>query len=187
MLVTLLIGLAIGIITAFIILTITLPTKVQYIETVDVLAPVSRVYDAIRYQEQLMEWSAWPSETNSQCSVKGNDGQVGAQTTYFQKEKQFGYQEVTGLIGNELVSFYLTSDAPFEQDTRLHFWLKEVGTDKTRVALWFDNTLKKPSHVLPYVFGIIRWTHQMHLKDLAGLKHYVENTTKANLHRAGVA
>jgi len=151
-----------------------LPTKIQHIEEIQVNATISKVYDAIRDQEQLMKWSAWPTETKSQCAVKNVDGQIGAQTVYLQKGKQFGYQEITELITNEKVSFYLTSKAPFEQDTRLHFYLKALENGKTNVLLYFDNTLKRPSHVFPHIFGIVNWTHQMHLKDLAGLKKFSE-------------
>lgn len=172
---TILLSVAISIVIAIILLLVALPTKVQYIETISVQAGVSKVYDAIRYQEQLMDWSAWPSETKSQCEVKNTDGKVGAQTVYLNKGKQFGYQEITDLVENEKVSFMLKSKAPFEQETKLHFLLKSLESNKTEVTLWFDNTLKKPSLLLPYIFGIIKWTHNMHLKDLAGLKKYVEN------------
>jgi hypothetical protein len=171
---TILISVTIGIFVAILILLVALPTKVQYIETINVQAPVSKVYDAVRFQEQLMAWSAWPTETKSQCEVKNTDGQVGAQTIYLSKGKQFGYQEITALVDNEKVSFMLKSKAPFEQETKLHFLLKSLDSNKTEVTLWFDNTLKKPSLLLPYIFGIIKWTHNMHLKDLAGLKMFVE-------------
>ena len=172
---TILISLSIGILVAIFILLIVLPAKVQYIETIKVQANVARVYDAVRFQEQLMSWSAWPAETKSQCEVKNTDGQLGAQTIYLNKGKQFGYQEITNLVENEKVSFILKSKAPFEQETKLHFLFKQLETNETEVTLWFDNTLKKPSLLLPYVFGIIKWTHKMHLKDLAGLKKFVEN------------
>jgi len=174
MVTTILLSIGFGLLIALLILVFKLPTKIQYIEEIDIKAPIKTVYDAIRYQEKLMKWSAWPSETKSQCAVKNVDGQVGAQTVYLQKGKQFGYQEVTQLIENEKVSFYLTSKAPFEQDTRMHFLLKEINESQTKVSLYFDNTLKKPSHVFPHVFGIIKWTHNMHLKDLAGLKKFAE-------------
>ena len=171
---TFLISLAIGVFIAIVILLVALPIKVQYIETVKVQAPIAKVYDAVRFQEQLMAWSAWPTETKSQCEVKNTDGQIGAQTVYLSKGKQFGYQEITDLINNEKVSFILKSKAPFEQETKLHFLFKPLQANQTEVTLWFDNTLKKPSLLLPYVLGIIKWTHKMHLKDLAGLRKFVE-------------
>lgn len=180
MITTLLLALSVGIVSALLLLIFVLPTKVQYIETIEVAAPASSVYDAIRYQTQLMEWSAWPGETKSECTVRQQDGQVGAQTVYLQNGKETGHQEVTGLVENEQVSFFLTSNqAPFEQDTRMHFFLHKAGTNKTRVSLWFDNTLKRPSHLIPYLFGIVRWTHRMHRKDLVGLKQYVEKAGHA--------
>jgi len=176
MVITLLLSMSFSVLIVLLILHFILPAKVQYIEGITIAAPVSKVYDAIRFQELLMQWSAWPRETKSQCAVKNMDGQIGAQTVYLQKGKQFGYQEVTHLIANAQVGFYLTSKAPFEQDTRMHFYLRALDDDATEVSLYFDNTLKKPSHIIPHVFGIITWTYQMHLKDLAGLKEFLEPT-----------
>ncbi len=175
MVLAVIIGVISGLLTSLFVLYFNLPTKVQYLEEILIKAPPKAIYDAIRYQEQLMKWSAWPSATKSQCAVRNVDGQLGAQTVYLQKGKQFGYQEVIALVANEKVSFYLTSNAPFEQNTRLHFYLNEIDVEHTRVLLYFDNTLKRPSHIFPYVFGIIQWTHNMHLKDLAGLKKFAEN------------
>ncbi|MGD1947274.1 MAG: SRPBCC domain-containing protein [Croceivirga sp.] len=111
MLATILISVGIGLLTAVIILIIVLPKKVQYIENITVNTDIEKVYDAIRYQEQLMKWSAWPSETNSLCAVKNVDGQIGAQTIFMNKKgKQFGYQEITHLVPNEKVSFFIKSD-----------------------------------------------------------------------------
>ncbi|MEO1485023.1 MAG: SRPBCC domain-containing protein [Bacteroidota bacterium] len=158
-------------------LIILLPDKVQYIESIKVNAPVDVVYDAIRFQEHLMRWSAWPEETNSLCAVKNVDGQIGAQTIFMdKKQKQFGYQEVTTLVENEKIGFFLKSFvAPFEKDVRLDFILKEITEDVTEVNLWFNETLRKPHFLIAYFGGILKWVHKMHLKDLAGLKKYVEN------------
>ena len=174
--ISILIGGFTGLVVALILLIWLLPKKVQYIETITIDAPISKVYDAIRYQEQLLEWSAWPTETNSLCEVKNNDGVVGAQTIYMnQKGKQFGYQEVTDLVENEKVSFYLKSFvAPFEENVEMDFILKKVADNRTEVSLWFDESLKKSAFLIAYFGGIIKWVHGMHLKDLAGLKKYVE-------------
>ena len=106
MIITILLSIGLGLLSALIFLIFTLPKKIQYIETIKANAPVETVYNAIRYQEQLMTWSAWPSETNSLCEVKNVDGQIGAQTIYMsQKGKEFGYQEIIDLVENEKVSF----------------------------------------------------------------------------------
>ena len=48
-LITLLLASTIGLAVALLILIAVLPTKIQYIETIEVAAPVARVYDAIRF------------------------------------------------------------------------------------------------------------------------------------------
>jgi len=168
--------LLIGIGLTITLLIVFLPAKVQYIEKVLINARTPIVYDAIRFQEQLMQWSAWPKETQSNCAVKNEDGLVGAQTVYLNKKgKQFGYQEITGLEENERVDFFLKSDvAPFEKDVRLTFLLREIKPNQTEVIMWFNETLKKPHFLIAYFGGILRWVHEMHLKDLAYLKTYAE-------------
>lgn len=174
--VAIIIGVVVGLVVALGLLVWKLPTKVQYIEKIEVNAPITKVYDAIRYQEQLMEWSAWPTETNSLCRVENTDGKVGAQTVFLnQKGKKFGYQEVIHLEENKRVGFYLKSFvAPFEEDVRLEFILDELDDSRSEVILWFDEKLKKPAFLVAYFGNIISWVHEMHLKDLAGLKKYVE-------------
>jgi uncharacterized protein YndB with AHSA1/START domain len=169
-------GLLLGLVTALSILVLILPNKVQYIEKITVDSPVSKVYDAIRYQEQLMVWSAWPSETNSQCFLQGEDGKVGARTVYSKNGKEFGYQEITSLSKNEEIVFRLKSYvAPFEKEVKLTFILIPLPDhDCTEVILWFDEVLKKPHFLIAYFGGIINWVHSMHLKDLQGLKKFVE-------------
>lgn len=165
-----------GVITALILLIILLPARVQYIETIRISSTKQKVYDAIRYQEQLMEWSVWPKETRSDCKVANSDGEVGAQTIYFNKRgKKFGYQEITGLKESSQIDFYLKSYvAPFEEDVKMTFMLREDEPRVTLVILWFDEKLKKPHFLIAYFGGIIKWVHNMHLKDLAYLKKYVE-------------
>ncbi|OYQ46481.1 hypothetical protein CHU92_01440 [Flavobacterium cyanobacteriorum] len=175
MVTTILLSVGIGFILALTLLIIFLPDEVQYIETIVVKAPVTRVYDAIRYQEQLMAWSAWPSETKSQCYVKNTDGTIGARTVYTKNRKEFGYQEITHLTENEKVTFYLKSYvAPFEKDVRLSFIIKELPGNQTEINLWFTELLRKPHFLIAYFGGILKWVHNMHLKDLANLKKYVE-------------
>ncbi|WP_299532519.1 SRPBCC domain-containing protein [Ulvibacterium sp.] len=176
MIVTVFLSIGLGIIAALIFLFFTLPKKIQYIESIKVNAPLERVFDAIRYQKRLMAWSAWPSETKSSCAVHNVDGQIGAQMVYMnQKGRKFGYQEITDLVKNEKVSFYLKSHvAPFEEDVRLHFILKPLGKESTEINLWFYETLKRPQFLIAYLGGIPKWVRKMHKKDLMGLKNFVE-------------
>lgn len=88
MLTTLLIALAIGTGFALVLLIILLPARVQYLKIITIEAPASLVYDALRYQSQLMDWSAWPKETNSDYYTAQTDGVVGARTIYAKKGKR---------------------------------------------------------------------------------------------------
>lgn len=150
------------------------PRVVEYVETTSIKGDLRDVYDAIRFQERLMEWSAWPSETGSACAVEGEDGNIGARTVFTDKKgKPFGYQEVIDLEEAEKVSFILESKGP-PHKPELHFHLMQIDSETVRVVLHFRNDITPPFNLIQRLAGITKWTRQMHLKDLDGLKRYVE-------------
>ncbi len=150
-----------------------MPTAISYVERIMIDAPISEVYDNVRHQEDLMRWSAWPSTTKSTCEAAGVDGEVGAQTVFFTKGKRFGHQELTALAHEQFVTFRLFGAGP-PQKPELTFSFKAVDPQKTEVLLKFRNEIPRPFNVLLRLFGIVRWTRGMHLKDLDGLKRYCE-------------
>ncbi|MEO0364708.1 MAG: SRPBCC family protein [Pseudomonadota bacterium] len=165
-----LLGFAIGLLVAL----VATPRVVEYVESETIEAPVASVYDAIRYQFSLMQWSAWPSTTGSACKVERNDGEVGAQTVFFDKKGQrFGYQEITQLDPMRLVAFKLESKGPPHVPT-LAFHLVPIDDCRTQVILDFSNDISPPFHVLLRLFGVVKWTREMHVKDLDGLKRFCE-------------
>jgi Polyketide cyclase / dehydrase and lipid transport len=166
-------GLLVVLAAVFFLAVLFMPTNIQYRESIVISAPIQRVYDNVRYQEDLMNWSAWPSTTKSTCSVAGLDGQKGAQTVFFSKGKRFGHQELTDLAENKSATFTLESKGP-PQKPVLTFLFEAVGKDQTKVTIDFSNQLSRPFNVLLRLFGIVRWTRQMHVKDLQGLKRYCE-------------
>jgi hypothetical protein len=163
-----------GILVFLIVLIVLLiPTKVQYTESVIIDASASDLYDNTRLQERLMEWSSWPSETKSTCSLENLDGVLGARTVFFSKGQRFGYQEVTNLVEGQSVELKLESKGP-PQNPVLRFDFIPLGDKRTEVKLVFNNTLSRPFNVILRIAGIVRWTRKLHLKDLQGLKKYSE-------------
>lgn len=149
------------------------PRTVEYVETIVVGASATTVYDAIRFQEDLMLWSAWPSTTKSTCKCEGEDGQVGAQTVFFSKGKKFGHQEVTRLVKDRAVEFVLESAGPPHKPW-MRFDLVPLSDQETEVRLHFRNEIARPFNLVQRLFGLVAWTRGMHRKDLEGLKRYVE-------------
>lgn len=171
----LLVSICAAVLVGLIIAMVATPRMVEYVETLTVKAPREDVYNAIRHQSDLMKWSAWPSETGSSCEVAGDDGEVGAQTVFFDKKgAKFGHQAVTDLQENTQVSFMLESKGP-PQFPRLHFYLADLGQDTTHVTLNFANDITPPFHLALRLFGVVKWTREMHKKDLDGLKRFLEN------------
>ncbi|MEM6851846.1 MAG: hypothetical protein AAF527_08965 [Pseudomonadota bacterium] len=170
MLVAVLVGLVAGLVLA-IILT---PRVVEYVETIEIGARPELIYDAIRQQGDLMRWSAWPSETGSDCAVEGLDGDVGARTVFLNKKgDRFGYQEVTALSAPHKVSFVLQSKGP-PHTPSMDFYMVEVANNRTQVLLHFRNEIAPPFHLGLRIADVVRWTRMMHGKDLHGLKRFLE-------------
>jgi hypothetical protein len=150
------------------------PRVVEYVETITIKGKPRNVYDAIRFQSRLMEWSAWPPETGSTCEVEGTDGALGARTVFMQKNgKRFGHQEVKALDTDSSVSLILESKGP-PHKPKLHFYLAPIDADTTRVIFHFRNDIMPPFNLIQRIVGITSWTRDMHCKDLDGLKRYVE-------------
>lgn len=121
------------------------------------------------------KWSAWPSETGSNCKVEGDDGTIGAQTIYLDKKNnKFGFQEILDMDANSKVAFPIESKGP-TQKTLLEFYVSPKSDNTSSVILYFHNEFPWMVHLAVRLFGIARWTRGMHVKDLNGLKHYVEN------------
>lgn len=150
-----------------------IPTQVRYSEAIIIDASSKQLYDNVRFQARLMDWSAWPSETGSTCSCENTDGVIGARTVFFSKGERFGYQEITNLIDGQVVELALFSKGP-PQKPLLTFSFASLGPDRTEVRMSFENTLHRPFNVILRLAGIVRWTRKMHGKDLQGLKRYSE-------------
>ncbi len=166
---------AASVVTLIVLAAFAVPNRVEYTEEISVDDEVSAVYDRIRFQRDLMLWSAWPSTTGSTCSVEGNDGQVGARTVFFNKKgERFGYQEVMSTRENEYVDFELFGGGGPPHKATMRFQLIPEGPKRTRVKLHFVNTIQRPFPIPVQLAGFVKWTREMHVKDLNGLKHYSE-------------
>jgi hypothetical protein len=165
-------GLATTCVGLFFIIWLT-PSAVRYTENIVINAPAHILYDNIRLQTRLMQWSAWPSETGSTCSLENTDGEVGARTVFFTKGQGFGYQEVSRLIEGQSVELSLYSKGP-PQKPVLIFHLTKLTESQTEVCLYFENSIERPFNFILRIAGIVRWTRKMHRKDLEGLKRFSE-------------
>jgi uncharacterized protein YndB with AHSA1/START domain len=154
-----------------------MPNIVRYSEKIAVDAPIEQVYDNIRLQERLMQWSAWPEATGSTCSLENTDGEVGARTVFFNQGKRFGHQEIIDLKTNQKVSMTLVNSGPLKHTPYLDFDLHPISESKTEVRLNFVNTYHRPFQVPAKLFGIVKWTRALQIKDIEGLKKYSEGQT----------
>ncbi|MEM6822690.1 MAG: SRPBCC family protein [Verrucomicrobiota bacterium] len=165
-----------GIAAAVVFTIILTPRVVEYVESVEIRSCPETVYDSIRFQRDLMRWSAWPTETGSRCQTDGTDGEIHAKTIFLDKKgTAFGYQSITEVIQNQKISFSLESKGPPHIPT-LDFHIIPIDNQLTRVLLHFRNDITPPFHFFLKLFGIVRWTRKMHEKDLDGLKRFIERS-----------
>lgn len=158
----------------FVIAVFATPRIVEYIEVQTISAQVNEVYDAVRFQRDLMRWSAWPSTTGSNCRTENLDGDVGARTVFLDKKgRQFGFQEIARLEEGRSVEFTLESKGPPHKPA-LTLYFAPLDDNCTQVILRFVNDISPPFNVLLRLFGVVQWTREMHLKDLDGLKRFCE-------------
>jgi hypothetical protein len=132
------------------------PNVIRYSEKIVVNAPMQQVYDNIRFQERLMQWSAWPEATGATCSLEHEDGMVGARTVFFNQGKRFGHQEIIGLEVNRRIALTKVSDSPLKHVPYLTFALRQLSRTQTEVTLDFVNTYQRPFHIPARLFGIVR-------------------------------
>ncbi|MEM8561492.1 MAG: SRPBCC family protein [Pseudomonadota bacterium] len=152
------------------------PNVIEYVETVKIRGSQQDVYDAIRFQSDLMQWSAWPAETDSACRQVGTDGEVGATTEFIDKKgKLFGHQTVSEIAPCRFIRLTMTSKGP-PHVPLLDFHILPEGERDTKVLLHFRNTISRPFHVILRLAGVVKWTREMHLKDLDGLKRFIERS-----------
>lgn len=160
-------------------LALVISNRVHYRESVTVNAPPEQVFGAIRCQEDLMAWSAWPAATNSTCRVVGTDNQVGTTVEFLTKGKVSGSQTVTEIVPGERVTVALTDPSPFGQRPFVTFHVRPHGAGGTEVVLEFVNTIRRPFQLFLKGIGIVRWVRELHRKDLAGLKAFCERQPAA--------
>lgn len=143
---------------------------VNYGEELVVDASINKVFNAIRFQESFIKCSSWPSETGSTCKVKNTDVQIRAQTVFFNKSKRFRDQEIVDTVDNKKVSFTTVDSGSLKHIPYLNFYLEPLSENKTKVLMKFKN----PFHLPAKVLNIVKWVRSIHLKNLAGLKKFVE-------------
>jgi hypothetical protein len=169
-------GLIVGAVALVILvmLAVLVSNRVHYQESVLVNAPPDQVFAAIRSQEDLMAWSAWPAATGSTCRLVGPDNQVGTKVEFITKGKVSGSQTVTEIAPGERVKVALSDPSPFGQLPFVTFYIRSHGVDASAATLEFTNTIRRPFQLIVKGVGIARWVRQLHRKDLAGLKAFCE-------------
>ncbi|MEM6765071.1 MAG: SRPBCC family protein [Bacteroidota bacterium] len=91
------------------------------------------VFDMVRYQENFTKWSPFYAQDPAQkTSVKGNDGQPGAQFHWVGREgKDVGYQELKEVKELDYLKFGCVIEKPFKANPTFEYSFTESANGIT--------------------------------------------------------
>ena len=147
---------------------------VEYRFKVEIAVPVKKVYDAIRLQANVIQWSIRPHAR----SIVYDDGTVGAKRVLVDRwGRETASHIVSDLVENRKITFHLSDQSPFAcQDQAITFLLHDTGVGTT-VETLYVNRIRPPFHVVIRSAGLPEFVHDQHRSDLLALKRFLEDPT----------
>jgi uncharacterized protein YndB with AHSA1/START domain len=145
-------------------------------ESIDVADAPEKVFEAIRDQNILMEWSAWPEATGYTCAVEGDGRSVGSEIVFRSRDGvEQGRQRITA-VEAATVRNKMRNRGPRGAwiEPTVDFTVESQG-DGTIVHLDFEVIPPVPRLLRPIADRYLRRTvRPLHIEDLRRLKALVE-------------
>lgn len=148
----------------------------QWTESVYISQDPAEVFDAIRDQHTLMEWSAWPQATGFTCAVDGDGRSIGSEIVFTSPDGQEQGRQTITAIEDGLVRNRLRNRGPRGTwvEPSVDFRVEPEG-DGTRVYLDFDIQPPVPRLLHPIANRYLKRTiRPLHVEDLRRLKQLAE-------------
>jgi carbon monoxide dehydrogenase subunit G len=151
---------------------------VRWTESIFIEQTPERVLDAIRDQNVLMRWSAWPEATGYTCAVEGDGRSVGSEIVFRSADGTVqGRQRITA-IESSAVRNTMRNRGPRGTwvEPTVDFRVEAQGAG-TMVHLDFDVTPPVPRLLHPVANRYLaRSIRPLHVEDLRRLKALVETS-----------
>jgi uncharacterized protein YndB with AHSA1/START domain len=151
---------------------------VRWTESIHVEQPPEQVYEAIRDQHVLMQWSAWPEATGYTCAVEGDGRSVGSEIVFRSSDGvEQGRQRITAVEDNA-VHNKMRNRGPRGTwvEPTVDFRVEPDGPGSV-VHLDFEVTPPVPRILHPIANGYLsRKIRPLHVEDLRRLKALVESS-----------
>jgi uncharacterized protein YndB with AHSA1/START domain len=152
-------------------------TTMRWTESVFVAQTPEKVFEAIRDQNVLMQWSAWPEATGYTCAVEGDGRAVGSEIVFRSSDGiEQGRQRMTavepGIVRNTMRN---RGPGGTWVEPNVDFRVEPQGGG-CLVHLDFDVTPPVPRFLHPIANRYLtRSIRPLHVEDLRRLKELVES------------
>ncbi|MEE8601121.1 MAG: SRPBCC family protein [Euzebya tangerina] len=151
---------------------------VQWTESIVIDAPAEVVRIAMMDQAHVMGWSAWPEATGFTCAVEGDGSSPGSEIVFRNDDGQVQGRQRIVKVDDQVIHNVMENKGPFGKTLRpsVDFRVTPIGQDRTRASLEFEAALPFPPILRRLVrIPMSRWVRNLHRKDMAMLKEYVES------------
>jgi hypothetical protein len=148
----------------------------RWTESIYVSAGPEVVLEAVRDQNVLMEWSAWPEATGYTCAVEGDGRSVGSEIVFRNADGvEQGRQRIVA-VGDGVVRNQMRNRGPRGRwvEPSVDFRVERDG-EGSRVHLDFEVEPPVPRILRPLAnWYLTRSIRPVHVEDLVRLKALVE-------------
>lgn len=172
----------IGILVAlFLIAGLFLPKTFSIERSITIQAPKQGVMQQVQYLKNLNQWAPWiEADSTATISYEGEDGQVGAISTWDGNDKVGkGKMEITRITKNRVES-EITFIEPYEAVRTNYFLLENDGENNTELTWGFQEKSPYPFNVFMLFYDIEEAVRERFEKGLNNLKERCENPGKSS-------
>ena len=153
----------------------------RWTESIHVGQTPEKVFEAIRDQHVLMQWSAWPEATGYTCTVEGDGRSVGSEIVFRSSDGvEQGRQRITA-VEHDIVRNKMRNRGPRGTwvEPTVDFRVEPDGTGSV-VHLDFEVTPPVPKILQPVANQYLtRTIRPLHVEDLRRLKALTESADRA--------
>lgn len=165
-----------GLLFVVLVLALIAPKTYDVSRTIVVNAPITVVFEYVKYLKKQEEWSPWAKkDPDMNRKFTGVDGEVGA-VSYWNGNKEVGEgeQEITKIVEGERAEGELRFMKPFKSTSNCYLVTAPIENNKTEVTWGFSGNNKFPMSLFSIFISMDKMVGKDFEEGLATLKTLVE-------------
>ncbi|TMM57580.1 hypothetical protein FEE95_12250 [Maribacter algarum] len=152
--------------------------KLQHIhiqKTVNIQSDIETTFDNVVFLKNFTKWSPfYEADPNQKTTIKGNDGQVGAQFHWDgNKGKDLGFQEITEIKPLEYIKMECDIQKPFKANPTFEYSFSKKG-NLIKVTQDFNLKSGLVDSFFMWLFGAKKDMEKMNARGMERLKSVSE-------------